>query len=172
MLQQLVKEIRSQEKQFRNDLKRVNKEQAELRAELDAENHYASKLKREREDIRNEIAEMSNEFDAYKGVAEKDIERAKAELADVWRIKNMDRMHRDGVVRQQTLACTQKRVEKSMRAAILEYKKIFKGSGIDFDPNVESSDEEATASPQQPVLPAAENPAPESSNDSHTCLAA
>ena len=54
-LQQLISEIRSQEKQFRNELKRADKEQAELRAELEAEHHYASKLKRERDDMRDKI---------------------------------------------------------------------------------------------------------------------
>ena len=165
MLQQLVSEIRSQEKQFRNDLKRANKEQSELRAELEAEHHYVSKLKREREDIRAQFAEVSKEFDARKGLAEKEIDRLRAELVDAQRIKNMERMTRDGAVRQQTLSCTQKKVEKVMRTAILEYQKIFKGSGIEFDPDVESSDEEATATPQQPVLPPAEKPGSES--DSH-----
>ena len=87
VLQQLVSEIRSQEKQFRNDLKRANKEQSELRAELEAENHYVSKLKREREDIRVQLAEVSKEFETCKGLAEKEIERLKAELADAQRIK-------------------------------------------------------------------------------------
>ena len=54
-LQQLISEIRSQEKQFRNDLKRADTEQAELRAEVKAEHHYASKLKRERADMRDKI---------------------------------------------------------------------------------------------------------------------
>ena len=165
VLQQLVSEIRSQEKQFRNDLKRANKELLELRAELDAEHHYVSKLKREREDIRAQFAEASKEFDTRKGLAEKEIDRLKAELADSQRIKNMERMTRDGAVRQQTLSCTQKKVEKVLRTAILEYQKIFKGSGIEFDPDVESSDEEATATPQQPVLPPADKPMSES--DSH-----
>ena len=54
-LQQLISEIRSQDKQFRNDLKRADTEQAELRAEVKAEHRYASKLKRERDDMRDKI---------------------------------------------------------------------------------------------------------------------
>ena len=111
------------------------------------------------------FAEACKGFEARKGEYEAEIERIKAELADAQRIKNMDRMTRDTVVRQQTLSCTQKKVEKVMRTAILEYQKIFKGSGIEFDPDVESSDEEATATPQQPVLPPAEKLGSES--DSH-----
>ena len=162
VLQQLVSEIRNQEKQFRNDLKRADKEQAELRAELEAEHHYASKLKRERDDMRAQFAEACKEFDARKIEYEKEIERIKAEFADPQRIKNMERMTRDGVVRQQTLACTQKKIETAMRTAISEYQKIFKGSGIEFDPDAESSDEEAAA---PPAVPPAEQPVYE--NDSH-----
>ena len=71
------------------------------------------------------FTEACKGFDARKGEYEAEIERIKAELADAQRIKNMERMTHDGVVGQQTLACTQKKVETAMRTAICEYPKYL-----------------------------------------------
>ena len=161
LLQQLVGEIRTQDKQFRCDLKRACKEQAELRAELEAERNYTSKLKRDREDIRDRLADVSKEFDACKHEHEKEMERLNTLLADTRRAMNVERTDRDAVVRQQTLAFAQRKVEKVLRSATITYQTVFKGSGLEFDQDAESSDEElAPPTVEPPVVPAAEMPTP------------
>ena len=173
LLQQLVGEIRNQDKQFRCDLKRAGKEHAELRAELEAERNYTSKLKRDREGIRDRLADVSKEFDTCKHEHEKEMERLNTLLADARRAMNVERTDRDAVVRQQTLAFAPRKIEKVLRSATTAYQTIFKGSGLEFDQDVESSDEEpAPPTVEPPVMPAAEMPAPgarserSSSNDS------
>ena len=104
LLQQLAGENRNQDKQFRCDLKRAGKEQAELRAELEAERNYTSKLKRDREGIRDRLADVSKEFDTCKHEHEKEMERLNTLLADARRAMNVERADRDAVVRQQTAA--------------------------------------------------------------------
>ena len=71
------------------------------------------------------FAEACKGFDAHKGEYEVEIKRIKAELADAQRIKNLEHMTHDGVAGQQTLACTQKKVETAMRTAICEYPKYL-----------------------------------------------
>ena len=177
LLQQLVGEIRTQDKQFRSDLKRAGKEQAELRAELEAEQNYTSKLKRDREDIRDRLAGVSKEFDACKHEHEKEMERLNTLLADARRAMNVERTERDAVVRQQTLAFAQRKVEKVLRSATTAYQTIFKGSGLEFDQDVESSDEEPAPPTVEPPVEPAADPAPGArserspSNDSRARLA-
>ena len=178
LLQQLVGEIRNQDKQFRCDLKRAGKEQAELRAELEAERNYVSKLKRDREVIRDRLADVSKEFDACKHDHEKEVERLNTLLADVRRAMNVERTERDAVVRQQTLAFAQRKIENVLRSATTACQAIFKGSGLEFDQDFESPDKDpAPPAAEPPVMPAAEMPAPgagserSSSNDSCARLA-
>ena len=175
LLQQLVGEIRNQDKHFRCDLKRAGKEQAELRAELEAERNYTSKLKRDREGIRDRLADVSKEFDTCKHEHEKEMERLNTLLADARRAMNVERADRDAVVRQQTLVFAQRKVEKVLRSATTAYQTVFKGSGLEFDQDVESSDEElAPPTVEPPVVPAAEVPAPgarsERSSSNDSCL--
>ena len=63
-------------------------------------------------------------------------------LAEAQRVKNMEMPNRDTALRQQALATTQHNMERVMRATMLEYQSVFDGSGLVFDPYVESSAEE------------------------------
>ena len=146
VLHQLFGELRNQENQFRCDLK-------QLHAELEAEQNYVSKLKKERDAARTQLAESAKELDQYKNDHEKEMSRLNALLADAQRIKNMERMSRDGIIRKQTLACTQRKIERLIRTTNLEYQKVFQGSGLEFDPEVESSDEEPDAPPHIAIAP-------------------
>ena len=81
-------------------------------------------------------------------------------VSDAQRTKNMERSSRDAAVRQQTLATAQRKVERIMRATAEGYREAFKGSGLEFDQDVETSDEEdrqsapldvVTDTPQPPL---------------------
>ena len=142
LLAQLVGEVRHHEKQLRADLKRADKALADQRTELASEREYSTKLKRERDSARAQLAEAAKEFDARKAEDEKELHRLSAAIADAQRIKNMERSSRDAAVRQQTLATAQRKVERIMRATAEGYREAFNVSGLEFDQDVEASDEE------------------------------
>ena len=115
---------------------------AALRAEIDGGRNYSPKIKRERDNARAPLADATKELDTYKIEKDKDIERLKATLAEAQRVKNMERSSRDAALRQQTLAAAQRKMERVMRSTMNEYQSVFDGSGLVFDPYVESSAEE------------------------------
>ena len=158
LLAQLVGEVRHHEKQLRADLKRADKALADQRTELASERDYSTKLKRERDSARAQLAEAAKEFDARKAEDEKELHRLSAAIADAQRIKNMERSNSDAAVRQQTLATAQRKVERIMRTTAAGYREVFKGSGLEFDQDVETSDEEDGQA--APPNVAAETPQP------------
>ena len=142
LLTQLVGEVRRHEKQLRDGLKHADKSLAALRAEVDGERNYSSKIKRERDSARAQLADATKELGTYKIETDKEIECLKTKLAEAQRVKNMERSSRGAALRQQTLATAQRKMERVMRATMLEYQSVFDGSGLVFDPYVESSAEE------------------------------
>ena len=135
-------EVLHHDKQLRDDLNRAAKALADQRTELEIERNYSSKLKRERDGARTQLAEATKEFDAHKAEDEKELHRLSAAIAEAQRIKNMERSSRDAAVRQQTLATAQRKVERIMRATAEGYREAFNGSGLEFDQDVGTSDEE------------------------------
>ena len=146
LLAQLVGEVRHHEKQLRADLKRADKTLADQRTELASERDYSTKLKRERDSARAQLAEATNEFDAHKAEDEKELRRLSAAITDAQRIKNMERSSRDAAVRQQTLATAQRKAERIMRTTAAGYREVFKGSVLGVDQDAETPDEEEGAS--------------------------
>ena len=143
-------------------LKHADKSLAVLRAEVDGERNYSSKIKRERDSARAQLADTTKELDTYKIETDKEIECLKTKLAEAQRVKNMERSNRDAALRQQALATAQRKMERAMRTTMLEYQSVFDGSGIVFDPYVESSAEEDAE-----VKTAEEVPQPAGSDASH-----
>ena len=74
MLTQLVGEVRQHEKQLRDGLTHADKSLAVLRAEVDGERNYSSKIKRERDSARAQLADTTKELDTYKIETDKEIE--------------------------------------------------------------------------------------------------
>ena len=144
------------------NLTHADKPLAALRAEVDGERNYSSKIKRERDNARAQLADATKELDTYKIEKDKDIERLKATLAEAQRVKNMERSSRDAALRQQILATAQRKMERVMRSTMNEYQSVFDGSGLVFDPYVESSAEEDAE-----VKTAEEVPQPTGSDVSH-----
>ena len=122
------------------------------------ERDYSPKLKRERDSACAQLAEAAKEFGVRKAEDEKELHRLSAAIADAQRIKNMERSSRDAAVRQQTLATAQRKVERIMRTTAAGYREAFKGSGLEFDQDVETSDEEDGQAAPPDV--AAETPQP------------
>ena len=115
-------------------------------------------LKRQQQIMQLELAEAAKEFDVRKAEDEKELHRLSAAIADAQRIKNMERSSRDAAVRQHTLATAQRKAERIMRTTAAGYREVFKGSGLEFDQDVETPEEEEGQATPPDV--AAETPQP------------
>ena len=155
----LMKDIQAQERQLRN-------ENRDLKNDLDAEKEYSLRVRREREECRQESERLSTACHAAQDQNEELKTTCAALSQENERLKNASRaLARDmeqlkTKLQQKDSGCQmrekalvkkahfedQKRVEKALAAFRDECAKIFSTSGYEFDLDAESDDEDAPGS--------------------------
>ena len=186
-LHDFYNKARREEQHLRDKLKKADDAIADLRDKLESERDYTDRIKNERDELREKYNTLKNEADTLEADLEKrskavqtwriwhesfkkELAQHKEEIADLKRKKNVEQKSRDAEVKVKTTAHIQRGIEKATRRCLEEYGKLFHGSGLEFDPEADSSDEETphenlgeNAAPGTP--PPVEPPADEGKSD-------
>ena len=156
-MSKLLGEVRAHEKQNREELRKADAKIEDLRNEIEKERAYCSRVKKERDGVRAKFedavaeadcarrdladvkASMGNSDAAYK----RQIADLEASLADALRKKNRERVARD----KKLTMNMQREMEKALKDFLQKCCITFRGSGVLFDAEASSSEDEAPAVP-------------------------
>ena len=159
---------RAKKKKVREELRRAVETIADLRSELDHERNYISRAKKERDKERARVEDALVELDAARhepgnvrallgrneAVAKQKIPELEANLADALRKTNRERYARDLEVRKNVTMDAQRGLEKALRAMLDKCGHDCKASGVSFDAEASSSeDEHPVAAPTKTAEP-------------------
>ena len=168
LLNRLLSEVRSHEKKVREELRRADETIRDLKSELDQERGYISRVKQERDKARTRLEDTLADLEcARRGVgslraaldsaetaARRTITELEANLAEALRKKNRERYARDLEVKRNVTMDTQRGLEKALRAMLEKCGHVFKASGVSFDAEASSSeDEHPAAAPKETAEP-------------------
>jgi septal ring factor EnvC (AmiA/AmiB activator) len=175
LLNRLLTEVRAHERKVKDELRRADETIAHLRSDLEHERVYSSRVKKEREQARSkledalaevdtarhELAELRATLDSRETSHKRKLSDVEANLADALRKKNRERVARDAEVKKQTTMDLQRNTEKALNTVLEKCEKIFAASGVQFDAEASSSEDEgaSTAPGRCVVAPTAERAA-------------
>ena len=156
LLNRLLSEVRSHEKKVREELRRADETIADMRKELDQERGYTSRVKKEREQARvklddaladldaarHDLAEEQNARVGNETAHRRTISELEAAVADALRKKNRERIVRDAAVKKKVTMDLQREVEKTFKTLLEKCDHIFQASGMQFDVDASSSEDE------------------------------
>ena len=156
LLNRLLSEVRSHEKKVREELRRADETIADMRKELDQERGYTSRAKKEREQARvklddaladldaarHDLAEEQNARVGNETAHRRTISELEAAVADALRKKNRERIVRDAAVKKKVTMDLQREVEKTFKTLLEKCDHIFQASGMQFDVDASSSEDE------------------------------
>ena len=159
LLHRLLTEVRAHEKKVKDELRRADETIAHLRTDLDQERAYSSRVKKEREQARgkledalaeadaarHELAEMRATLDSRETSHKRMLADLEAGLADAQRKKNRERVARDAEVKKNTAMDLQRNTEKALNTLLEKCEKIFAASGVQFDAEASSSEDEGAS---------------------------
>ena len=114
---------------------------------------------------RRDLAEEQNARVGNETAHRRTISELEAAVADALRKKNRERIARDAAVKKKVTMDLQREVEKTFKTLLEKCDHIFQASGMQFDVEASSSDEEgahppAAAGRRSPPRAPAEQPAP------------
>jgi hypothetical protein len=177
LLNRLLTEVRAHERKVKDELRRADETIAHLRSDLEHERVYSSRVKKEREQARgkledalaevdtarHELAELRATLDSRETSHKRKLSDVEANLADALRKKNRERVARDAEVKKQTTMDLQRNTEKALNTVLEKCEKIFAASGVQFDAEASSSEDEgaSTAPGRCVVAPTAPLKTPE-----------
>ena len=180
LLNRLLSEVRSHEKKVRDELKRADETIADLPSELDQERNYISRVNKKRDAARTQLEDtladlecarrdvggLRASLDTAETAARRTITELEAKLAEALRKKNRERYARDLEVRKKMTKDKQRGLGKSLRAMLEKCGQVSKASGVSFDAEASSSDEEHPPKKiVEPTLEIAATAAPEVAHD-------
>ena len=156
LLNRLLSEVRSHEKKVREELRRADETIADMRKELDQERGYTSRVKKEREQARvklddaladldaarHDLAEEQNARVGNETAHRRTISELEAAVADALRKKNRERIVRDATVKKKVTMDLHREAEKTFKALLEKCDHIFQASGMQFDVDASSSEDE------------------------------
>ena len=131
LLDKLLREVRAHEKHFREELRRADETSASLRGELDQEEGYIARVKKERdtaraklddalaelECARRDVGFLRASLDSAEAASRRMVADLEASLAEALRKKNRERYARDCEVRKKVTMDLQR--AKAQREQIL-----------------------------------------------------
>ena len=164
LLNRLLSEVRAHEKNVKDELRRADEIIVDLRNDICKEKAYASRVKKERDGARAKVDDALAELDAARrdladaraslesdeAAYKRRITDLEANLADALRKKNRERVARDNELKKKATMNVQREMEKSLKLFLEKCDTTFRGSGVLFDAEASSSeDEQAVAPPAQ-----------------------
>ena len=100
----------------------------------------------EADTARHELAEMRATLDCRETTNKRRVAELEANLAEAMRKKNRERCARDDEVKKKVTMCIQRDIERALKVLLEKCDYSFKASGVTFDAEASSSEEEGVAS--------------------------
>ena len=164
LLNRLLGEVRSHEKKVKDELRRDDGTIADLRSALEEERNYISRLRKERDlakekledalaavdTARRDLAEMQASHVGAESHYKRKISDLENAVADALRKKNRERLARDIAVKKKVTMDLQRETEKSLKTLLEKCDVTFAASGVKFDAEASSSEDEGGPPPEPP----------------------